>query len=61
MKEEIYVVYCYYPLFAKLPRRKWVKFADRKDARKFREEKVDGRKDRFFWAYVVNGMEVENI
>lgn len=62
MNEQIYVVYCYYTLFDHtLPRRKWVKVKNRKAARDFVDKKVNGRRDRFLWSYVVNGVEVETI
>ena len=61
MVEIVYVVYCYYPPFAKLPKRRWVRFKSRKAAIDFKEKKVDGVKGRFFWAFVIDGMEVENI
>ena len=64
MKTEIYVVYCNYPFWkrnADLPRRKWVKFKSKEDAREFVETKINNHRRRFLWAYVINGMEVESI
>lgn len=64
--ETVYVVYCYYPLFrlgfaSSLPKRKWVKCKDKNAAKAFVEKNVSGRKDRFFWAYVIGGIEYEEI
>lgn len=62
MNTAIYVVYCYYPFFGHgLPRRKWVKFYSKEDARAFVEKSVAGRRDRFLWAYVIGGIEYEEI
>lgn len=61
MAEKIYVVYCYYLPFHSLPRRKWVKVKNRAAAREFVKNKVDGRRNRFLWAYVINGVEVETL
>ena len=64
MKDEIYVVYCYYPFFHRsrpLPLRKWRKCNSREEARKFVAEKVEPKENRFLWAYVINGKEYEKI
>lgn len=60
-EEVVYVVYCYYPPFSKLPKRKWVKFRSKEAAREFVAKKVEGRKDRYLWSYVVNNMEVDEL
>ena len=61
MKNEIYVVYCYYPLFSKMPKRRWVKFNSRQAAKDFVKEKIESRKDRFVWTYIVNNVEVDSL
>lgn len=61
MKDIIYVVYCYYRPFHKLPNRKWVRFKSKAEAKAFVEKKVANRNDRFLWCYVVNNVEVESL
>jgi len=62
MKEEIYVVYCYYTIFNHdLPRRRWVKCRTREEAKEFVEKRLKGNNNKWLFAYVINGMEYEEI